>query len=359
MGEAPNKLGEALAKAGAARAAGDLAQAEALYRAIAAAHPQEPEPLHHLGGVLKMRGDRAGAEAIYKRVLELAPGADATARVLALMLLEDGRFPEGFAYLEARHAMPTMAKPALPCPEWLGGPVAGKALLIWPEQGFGDQIQFARFAPILQRMGADVTLLCRPGLVRLFAGALGVRVLGAAGAVEFPDPDLFVMQGSLAARLGVTVDTVPAAPYLRAVSGWPDLGPGFKVGLKTQGNPGHHNDANRSLPREAAERLRALPARIVSLEPEDTGAQDFADTAAIVDQLDLVITVDTAVAHLAGAMGKPCWVLIPAIETDWRWLRERTDSPWYPSVRLYRHTVPGDWAGPLDRIAADLAALSP
>jgi len=351
-----NVLADLLAHAGAARAAGDLVSAERLYAETVAHFPQEPEPRHHLAGVYRLLGRLDLAEAEYRRTLALAPGAETTRRVLGVLLLAQGRFPEGFALLEARHELDGMKKPALPFPEWRGEPVAGKRLLIWPEQGFGDQIQFARFARVLKAQGAEVTLLCHPELVQLFAESLGVQALAARGAVEFPDPDYWVMQGSLAARLGVTVDTIPNEPYLRATRPWPSLGDGFKVGLKAEGNPGHSNDANRSLPPETARRLRDLPAHVIDLDPAATGARDFADTAAIIDQLDLVICVDTSVAHLAGAMGKPCWVMIPGHETDWRWLLERTDSPWYPSMRLYRQGKGETWDAVVERIAADLAA---
>jgi tetratricopeptide (TPR) repeat protein len=359
MADGRNKLADLLARAGAARAAGDLGTAERLYAQAVREHPAEPEPLHHLGGIHLAREAFDLAEAAYRRVLELAPDADATGRVLGTLLLSRGEYEEGFAVFEARHASPPMAKPDLPFPEWRGGPVAGKRLLIWPEQGFGDQIQMARFAPVLKAMGAEVTLLCRPGLVRLFEASLGVAVLPAQGQVDIPDPDLWVMQGSLAWRLGVTPQTIPAEPYLRAPGTWPPLGEGFKVGIRTSGNPGHENDAHRSLPPDAAAALAALPVRTIDLDPAATGARDFADTAAILDQLDLVISVDTAVAHLAGAMGKPCWVLLPRTMTDWRWMRGRTDSPWYPSMRLYRQAAPGDWGPALEQVAKDLASDRP
>ncbi len=204
-----------------------------------------------------------------------------------------------------------------------------------------------------------MTLLCAKPLARLFSGSLDVSVVAAEGAVAFPDPDFWVMACSLAARFGSSLEDIPAQPYLRSVTAGRTLadGPGMRVGLVTRGNPSHANDANRSLPPAEAARLRALPATVVGLDPAETGALDFADTAAIVDQLDLVISVDTAVAHLAGAMGKPCWVLIPSVETDWRWLRERSDSPWYPSMRLYRQPRPGDWSLAIDRIEADLGSI--
>jgi hypothetical protein len=296
-------------------------------------------------------------EAELRTILRRDPQAHWAARLLGDLLLRQGRYEEGFAWFEARHQLPEMAKPALPFPEWRGEDIAGKRLLVWPEQGFGDQIQFARFAPVLKARGAQVTWLCRPPLARLFEGCLGVQVLAAHGEVSFPDPDYWVMTCSLAWRLGYGPETLPNAPYLHALEKAPPLGPGLRVGLMTRGNPAHDNDSNRSLDAEAARALQALPARIVDLHPQATGAKDFAETAAIVEGLDLVISVDTAVAHLAGAMGKPCWVLLPATHPDWRWMEGRSDSPWYRSLRLYRQTEPGAWTEPLRRIHEDVIAL--
>ncbi|HEX3699173.1 MAG TPA: glycosyltransferase family 9 protein, partial [Phenylobacterium sp.] len=132
---------------------------------------------------------------------------------------------------------------------------------------------------------------------------------------------------------------------------------GFKVGFKTQGNAAHGNDANRSLPAGLAEVLRGTAERSFGLDPQESGAADFADTAAILAALDLVVSVDTSAAHLAGAMGKPCWVLLPAADTDWRWLRGRSDSPWYPSMRLYRQAPGAGWAPVIARVARDLQRL--
>jgi len=349
---------ELLARAIAARDAGDPPRAAQLLEAAIAADPDDPEPRHLLGGLHDLVGDYAAAEARYREALALAPDAASTARALGTVLLRLGRYPEGFALMEARHRLPQYAKPDMAYPEWRGGDPAGWKILIWPEQGFGDQIMFARFAPTLQAMGAEVTLICWPALTRLFAGALGVRVLSAQGAVEFDDPDGWVMACSLAGRLGVTPHSLPAAPYLRALEPWREALPaGLRIGLMTRGNPAYANDPERSLPPEADAALRRLPAQLIDLSPARTGAADFADTAALLAELDLVITVDTAVAHLAGAMGRPCWVLLPARGTDWRWMTGRRDSPWYPSVRLYRQGQAGDWTPTLAEIAADLAAL--
>jgi tetratricopeptide (TPR) repeat protein len=339
------------------RSLGDAEGASAWFRRAVDLTPDAAEPHHHLAAALEALDRLGEAEAEYRVALALAPGSGATARALAILLLSQGRYPEGFALFERRHELAEMAKPALPFPEWDGEPVEGRKLLIWPEQGLGDQIQFARFAPILQRMGADVTLVCWPPLARLFAGALGVRVVAAAGQIEFPDPDYWVMTMSLAARLGLTPDTLPRDVYLTAPERRAALPKGARIGLVTQGNAHNANDANRSLGETDAARLRAIPGAL-SLDPVDTGAQDFADTAAIIDQLDLVISVDTATAHLAGAMGKPCWTLIPKANTDWRWLRDRSDSPWYPSMRLFRQPAPGDWASVIDEISRALGEAS-
>jgi tetratricopeptide (TPR) repeat protein len=348
-----------LARAAGLRDAGDLAEAERLFQAAADLDPSDAEPLHHLALVHDLRGRPDLAERCYRRVLELAPGSVTTQRALGLLLLSLGRYPEGFERLELRHRLKAYPKPDLPHPEWTGEDVAGRRIVIWPEQGMGDQIQFARFAPVLKARGAEVTLICWPPLARLFAGNLGVQVLAAAGRVDYPDPDGWVMICSIAGRLGVTPQTLPNAPYLRAVSAWEKpLPAGFKAGLMTAGNPVYANDQNRSLSDAAAEALRRLPAQMIDLRPSATGAADFADTAALIDQLDLVITVDTAVAHLAGAMGKPCWVLLPARGLDWRWMRGRRDSPWYPSIRLYRQSIPGDWDPVLAEVEADLKALT-
>jgi len=310
--------------------------------------------LHDEGGLHKQHGRLREAEAALRAALALAPDNAKTRHALGIVLLSQGRYAEGWPLYDARHQVPELGllKPGLPYPEWRGEPLAGKRLLIFPEQGFGDQIMFARFAPLLRDRGAKVTLICNLLLARLFEG-LGVEVIAASGAVEFADPDYWVMSGSVAGRAVAGPQEVPAEPYLFATPS----APGGGVGVVTQGNPKHANDANRSLFGRDAERLLALPSAR-SLALADTGAQDFADTAAIVAGLDLVVTVDTSVAHLAGAMGKPVWILIPSLMTDWRWMEGRTDSPWYPTARLYRQARPGDWSEVLDRVERDAAIFS-
>lgn len=299
--------------------------------------------LHDFGGRLKMEGRLAEAESALRAALAIEPGNAMTRHALGIVLLSQGRYAEGWPFYDARHELPQLElfKPSLPYPEWRGESLSGKRLLIFHEQGFGDQIMFARFAAAAVDKGADVTLFCNPLLVRLFSTMRGVRVLGASGPVEFPDPDYWVMSGSVTGRSGVTPKTLPNAPYLFASA----ARPAARIGVMTTGNPKHTNDANRSLPPALARRLLDLPGAM-SLALADTGASDFADTAALIAGLDLVVSVDTAVAHLAGALGKPVWILIPAIMTDWRWMEGRADSPWYPSATLFRQATPGKW-GPV------------
>jgi hypothetical protein len=294
-----------------------------------------------------LAGRHEMAADILRDALRQAPNDAGAARSLGIVLLTLGRYAEGAPLYEARLAAePPRNAPQLPFPRWAGEPLDGKTVLIWPEQGAGDQIMFARFAAVLASRGCDVTLICHPTLERLFRQSLPVRVLGASGAVEFPDPDVWLWSNSLLAAAGADLASLPAAPYLFAA---PARAPSFRIGVATRGNPNHPNDAHRSLPEREAAVLLGLPGA-GSLHAEDTGAADFAETAEIIAGLDLVISVDTSIAHLAGAMGKPVWVLLPEHQTDWRWMRDRPDSPWYPSARLFRQPLTGDWASVLDAV---------
>jgi len=287
-----------------------------------------------------------------REALRLDPANPRIQVLLGEALLGQGRYEDAWPLMEARLDAPELGSPRPPLaePEWRGEPLAGKRLLIIGEQGAGDQIMYARFAPILQAQGAEVTLLCLPSLARLFARSLGVDVAAMAGRVDLPDPDYWTLTASLPARLGVGLAGLPYAPYLNA-SARPL---GRKIGVVTRGNPRHWNDARRSLPADAAARLLAR-GDVVDLAPEASGAKDFLETAEIAAGLDLVISVDTSMAHLAGAMGKPVWILLPAYGVDWRWLRDRSDTPWYPSARLWRQPQGDDWNTVLDAIEAELA----
>ncbi|WP_296598397.1 hypothetical protein [Phenylobacterium sp.] len=296
------------------------------------------------------QGDLAGAIAGYRRCLELDPSIAVARHNLCVALLTAGELEEGFALYDLRFGAgrQPVRKPALSFPEWSGEPVWGRSILIWPEQGAGDHIMFARFVPELVHRGARVTMLVPPTLARLFA-PLPATILVAEGRVSIPTHDFWSMAGSLPGKLGVGLANLPADRYL------PDAPRGVGIGIMARGNPAHGADRDRSLPPDVAARLLALPGAR-SLHPDDTGARDFEATAGIVRGLDLVISVDTSVAHLAGAMHKPTWILLQAQDPDWRWMRDRTDSPWYPTARLFRQPAPGDWDSVLNEVEAALRA---
>lgn len=290
-------------------------------------------------------GDPAGAEAALRPILALAPDHPDVRYELARALIAQGRFAEGWPLLEARTTRRTSAANQLPFPEWKGEPLAGKRLLIWREQGFGDQIQMARFLPAL---GADsIVYAGKAALERLLRQLPLDYVPVGPGINSLPACDYWTLPFSLPARVGLTPDAVPAAPYLAGQA----RPAGGRIGLAWRGNA--LPDPGRSLSPEAARRLLARP-DIVSLQPEDSGAADFQDTADLIAGLDLVISIDTSVAHLAGAMGKPVWLLLPATREDFRWMTGGAVSPWYPTMRILRQAQPGDWEPVVDEVLTDL-----
>jgi hypothetical protein len=306
---------------------------------------------------------------------------------LSYLLLRQGRFEEGWYCLEARNWYTAWAA-KLQCPRWQGESLVGKSVLIGYEPGHGDLIQYCRYAAVLKAQGAtEITLICHPALKELFASVEGVDAFFSFDdQMPLSGRDFWTPPLSIPYYCKTRLDSIPAKiPYLHApenrIKHWAALLPedGLRVGLVWRGNPLFENDADRSLP--SLEVLAPLGAvngvSFISLQKgagEDEamhppaglqlihiGSQlkDFADTAAVIVNLDLVICVDTAVAHLTGALGKPCWVLLPEYKTDWRWLTERTDSPWYPgTMRLFRQTTAGDWSTVVDEVTAALKMLT-
>ena len=290
---------------------------------------------------LQRQGELPRSIALYRRILEAAPDLLIARDNLCLALLAAGDYREGFGRYDVRFEREPplrVERPTLPYPEWRGEPLAGRSILIWSEQGFGDEIMYARFVRSLAALGARVSILARPPLARLFGG-LPAQVIRAEGATRIAPHDYWLMLASLPARLGITLETLPGEPYLPVAA---ERGGGLGVMWVGRATP----DPLRSLPPEAGAELLALPGAR-SLHPEDTGARDFQDTAEIVAGLDSVITVDTAVAHLAGAMGKRTAILLP-FRPDWRWMWGRSDTPWYPTARLFRQPIPGHWRTPID-----------
>jgi len=370
-------LADAAANLGAAQVAlGECAAAAVWLWRAHRLRPEQTETLVNLGMALRDLRRFGDAEICFRAVLARRP-ADADAHLaLAVSRLLQGDLAGGLAEFEWRWQR-------LPGPVWAGEPLEGASILLHAEQGFGDTIQFARYAPLVAERGGRVILEVHPLLVRLLATlAPDVRVVARAETPPRTDHHCPLM--SLPRAFGTTLATIPAAvPYLRPAEEdaerWRrrlDGAPGLRVGLVWAGNPRHRNDRNRSLPVRHLAPLLAVPGvRFFSLQTGDARAtlpslpggaavedvmgevRDFADTAALLVNLDLVIAVDTAVVHLAGALGVPCWALL-AYAPDWRWLLDRADSPWYPSLRLFRQSRPGDWGTVTATTAAVLRAVA-
>jgi hypothetical protein len=350
---------DAFQAGGRAHLSGDYPSAERLYRLALDQDPGLVDCQLNLGILLRNTGRPREARPVQEASLVLAPDRADLQWALGLTLLTLGDYAAGWPFYERRSDIFRTSRPNLPVPKWAGEPLAGKRIAVFPEQGVGDAIQFARFLPLLVDQGGRVLLLCKPSLTPLVAGAFaGVETQSLAGQIDLGEIDYWVSMLSLPYRLGITLETLPSRPYLRAPAPRPPHSERLRVGLMTSGNANHENDARRSLDPEAARRLRDLPdVDIVSLHPEDSGAGDFAQTADIIAGLDLVISVDTSVGHLAGAMGKRTFLLVPGVGADWRWMTERTDSPWYPHHRLFRGAADGGWSPVIDEVAKAVADL--
>lgn len=335
--------------------------------------PDFLDALNTLGNVRKKQGRFEEACELYRRVLLQGPESYETQLNLGMGLLLLGDFQEGGRLYEQR--LPKAARAHQPWPE---GAVKGKRVVILAEQGYGDAIQGIRYAPVMKAAGAAaVHVECEKPLMRLFAGLDSVSTVVETQA-DLPPHDLRGAVLSLPYLMGTRLDTIPAeTPYITAD---PDLTEtwakrfsglqGLKAGLVWSGNPNHKNDHNRSIPLDQLAPLAevggidwvSLQMGVESgdlnhwpaaLNDPTSDITDFADSAAILANLDLVIAADTAVVHLAGALGRPVWVLLP-FDPDWRWLLERTDSPWYPTAQLFRQSEPGDWAGVVRQVKAAL-----
>lgn len=318
------------------RSRGELAEAETLYRRSLAIDPDRQSTRVNLGNLLWSSGRLAEAAEMFVAIAEASPAANLN---LACVSLAQGQDEEGWRLYDQR-AMRLEMLPNAPAtfPEWRGEALAGKSLLVRPEQGLGDQILAARY--LTGTGAAHVSCYTLDPLAALFRQLpVSVSVLGPAD-LTIARHDYWTMPLSLPRF----AEAAPV-PYLTA----PPRQIGGKIGVAWRGNA--YPDPARSMPPEAARELLAIPGA-VSLLPEDTGARDFLETAQIIAGLDLVISIDTSIAHLAGAMAKPVWVLLHSQSYDWRW---RTEEPFYPSAKLFRQSSHGDWSGPIEAVHRALA----
>jgi len=315
-----------------------------------------------------------------RRAVELDPNLADAHMVLAWVLLLTGNFALGWPQYEWRWKCPGFKWPNIPQPLWDGSNLNGRTILLHAEQGLGDTIQFVRYASLLAARGARVLVTAPKSLVPLIATAPGVSST-ADRLVELGSFDVWCPMASLPLRFGTNLATIPSnIPYLRAdpqrVSAWNERlqadGEGLKVGLCWGGNRANINDVNRSIALPMLAPLGQVPGiRYYSLQLGDAAAQarltpspklidhtsfihDFADTAALIMHLDVVISVDTSVAHLVGALGRPVWTLLP-FAPDWRWLLDRPDSPWYPTMRFFRKRPEESWDRVVREVAEQLA----
>jgi tetratricopeptide (TPR) repeat protein len=342
--------------------------------------PDSVEALINRASVLQELRRFDEALASFDRAIAIAPEHAEAQINRALLLLLTGDFAQGWPAYEWRRRLPSWVERGFAPPEWSGEDIAGRRLLLHAEQGFGDTIQFARYAALAAARGAHVILEVQPSLAPLLGGLFGLEVV-AAGRDPLPPFDLHCPLLSLPYRFATTPATIPGGvPYIAAsaerIAAWAPSLPadGLRVGLAWSGHPDNAKDHERSIPFASLVPLTCIPGtRFVSLQKDIrttdaddfrrcgkvidlSGAlRDFADTAAIIAQLDLVITVDTAVAHLAGAMGKPVWVLLPRVP-DFRWLLDRATSPWYPAARLFRKSQAEAWDTVIAAVASELAA---
>ncbi|RJF81321.1 tetratricopeptide repeat protein [Azospirillum cavernae] len=366
----------------------DFAEAATLCRRALQINPSHVSALNNLGIVNLDLGHLDEAERLFRRTLDAEPKHPDARFNLSLALLKAGRFKEGWGFYEARWETGQLPMVNAQLRAWQGEPLNGATILLHAEQGHGDTLHFVRYAPLVAALGGRVVLAVQPALKRLVAGMPGVAAVHAL-TDAFPAPDFHCPLMSLPRLLGTELGTIPSGiPYLfppaEAIGKWlgqPLPGAGLRVGLVWSGDPrpgllrANLTDRRRSMTLRDLAPLAGVPnLRFVNLQMGGAAAQladpptgmdihdpmgavtDFADTAALVLRLDLVITVDTSVAHLVGALGKPVWVL-SRYDGCWRWLQDRDDTPWYPTMRLFRQTMSGDWTTVGLRVADALHKL--
>jgi tetratricopeptide (TPR) repeat protein len=357
------------------------------YRQAIRSRPDFAAAHNNLGTALKDKGRVADAIDSFGRAIQLDPRYSEARWNRALALLLSGDFQNGWREHESR--LQTQSAFVAPPrkfsePQWDGGDLRGRTILLHPEQGLGDTMQFVRYAPLVAGRGGKVILGCAPQLSRLLLGSVGVARIAAMNR-PLPRFDVQCPLMSLPLVFATDLSSIPATiPYLfpdpALVQDWQRrIGTkerSFKIGVAWAGNPKNPRDRSRSIglgqlsplaeaSKNATVQFHSLQKGQAAAQPPPPGMNltnwnhdlhDFAETAALIANLDLVITVDTAVAHLAGAMAKPVWLLLRFVP-DWRWLMSRDDSPWYPTMRLFRQTSPGDWNSPIRKLSEALELL--
>jgi tetratricopeptide (TPR) repeat protein len=348
----------------------ELTEAESHCRQALDLDPTLIEAHVSLGFILTAQGRVEEAIGALEEAMRIEPGNVQAHWNLASAALLGGDLPRGFAEYEwrKRHDLFRRDFINLPGPIWNGTEPNGQTILVHAEQGLGDTVQFARYLTLIARRGGKPILACEPGLIPLLSSIDAGSVVSKFEPL--PPYDAWIDQMSLPHIFGTVPETIPSpSGYLRAgatrVAAFrAGLPPKRRIGLAWSGNTRHRNDRRRTPPANAFNPLLALPdCHFVSLVPDQTlpgvappplPLSDFAETAALIAALDLVITVDTSVAHVAGALGCPAWLLLP-YAPDWRWLLGRNDTPWYDSLRLFRQPSPGDWRSVIGFVATALA----
>ncbi len=355
--------------------------AETMLRSQQPARHDQPAAWNDLANVLICQGRLEDAASCIDRALELDPHHAFAHYNRAMIAFGAGRYGEAWPEWEWRWQRPGKKRPATGGKLWQGEPLTGKRLLVHEEEGLGDFLQFCRFVPLMAER-CEVFLRVPAALERVVGTLQGRQTSYAPETTPEPACDFHLSIMSLPRMLGIELETLPTAPYLYAepdrVAAWRERIaplPGLRVGLAWAGNPDYSADRHRSLPADIVARLAGIPgvsfvslqiggADWTKLSPTQGEAlnlydptpdlTDLAETAALIMALDLVITIDSALAHLAGALGQKVW-LLNRFNTDWRWLRGREDSPWYPTMRIFTQKQPGDWAAVIDEVREALA----
>lgn len=361
---------------------GELEHAEVLCRKVLQTHPNQTEVLNNLGDLMQAQGRAEEAKVLFERVLALVPNHAEAHHNLAVLLLLAGDFKNGWKHYEWRWLAKEFPSERrnFTQPLWCGESLEGKTILLYVEQGMGDAIQFVRYIPYVHRRGGRVVIECPKSLRRLFETVEGAHKVIARGE-KLPSFDVQCPFLSLPGIFSQSLEDIPAdVPYIgvdrKRAEFFEDFlsdSFGVRVGLVWAGSPHHTNDRERSVPLKVMSPLASVRGCVfVSLQIGPASQQmesvdwpianltdhihDYADTAALVSHLDLIITVDTSVAHMAGALGKAVWVLLP-FAPDWRWLLGRYDSPWYPSMRLFRQPARRDWLSVIENVRCELEML--